>query len=100
MNRDRKAKPTITASSGNVFLDVGLHESEAKLHKMRADLMVEIEKQLKAKRLTQTKAAEVLHVSQARISDLIRGKTEKFSLDMLVTFLNRMGKSVDIKVVA
>jgi len=98
MTRHRNVKPAITPSSGNVFLDVGLDEAEAKLHKMRADLMVEIEKQIKAKKLTQIRAAEVLHVSQARISDLTRGKTEKFSLDMLVTFLNRMGKSVDVKV--
>lgn len=98
MTRDTHAKPTITASSGNVFLDVGFDDTEAKLHKLRADLMVEIEKQMKAQKLTQTMAAQILHVSQGRVSDLARGKVDKFSLDMLVTFLSRMGKTVDVKV--
>jgi predicted XRE-type DNA-binding protein len=60
--------------------------------------MIEIEKMIRAQNLTQIQAARILHVTQARVSDLKRGKTEKFSLDMLVTFAARMGKSVRMRI--
>ncbi|QAU24303.1 helix-turn-helix domain-containing protein [Dyella sp. M7H15-1] len=63
---------------------------------MRADLMIALEKQMKAQGLTQTAAAKVLGVSQSRVSDIVRGKAENFSLDMLVTFAARMGKPARI----
>ncbi|WP_240669016.1 XRE family transcriptional regulator [Dyella sp. M7H15-1] len=51
---------------------------------------------MKAQGLTQTAAAKVLGVSQSRVSDIVRGKAENFSLDMLVTFAARMGKPARI----
>lgn len=89
---------TITGSSGNVFADLGFPEPEATVLRMRAELMIAIEKMIEDKHLNQTDAARVLKVSQSRVSDLRRGKTEKFSLDMLVTFAARMGKAVELKV--
>lgn len=47
--------------------------------------------------MTQVHASKVLGVSQSRVSDLTRGKTEKFSLDMLVTFAARLGKPARIE---
>jgi len=66
----------------------------------RAGLMVQLEKQIKARKLTQVKAAELLDVSQGRISDLTRGKVEKFSLNMLVQFTARLGKPAKIELAA
>jgi predicted XRE-type DNA-binding protein len=85
----------ILASSGNVFADLGFPEPQATVHLMRAKLMVQIEKMIDEEKLTQVQAAKKLHVSQARISDLKRGKVEKFSLDTLIEFTLRMGKSVE-----
>ena len=51
----------------------------------------------KAKRLTQAKAAEILGVSQSRVSDLGRGKWERFSLEMLITLATRAGMRVTLK---
>ena len=68
---------TIVNSSGNVFIDLGYSPDEAAILQMRADLMADLRKFIKAKRLTQAKAAEILGVSQSRVSDLIRGKWEK-----------------------
>ncbi|HVI55250.1 MAG TPA: helix-turn-helix transcriptional regulator [Luteibacter sp.] len=85
---------TLTHSSGNVFADLGFSEPEASVHKMRSELMIAIEKMIDDKHLSQTEAAQVLKVSQSRVSDLRRGKVEKFSLDMLVTFAARMGNKV------
>lgn len=86
----------IHASSGNVFRDLGFDDAEAQVLALRADLMAQLDRTLKSRKLTQTAAAEVLGVSQGRVSDLTRGKIEKFSLDMLVTFAAKLGKPVRI----
>ena len=82
---------TVVNSSGNVFIDLGYSPDEAAILQMRADLMADLRKFIKAKRLTQAKAAEILGVSQSRVSDLIRGKWERFSLEMLITLATRAG---------
>jgi predicted XRE-type DNA-binding protein len=45
---------------------------------------------------TQSQAAEQLGIGQSRVSDLVRGKWEKFSLDMLITLAARAGKRVEL----
>lgn len=81
----------IQESSGNVFADLGFEPEEALNLKLRSDLMIEIEKLIEARGLTQTAAAEVLHVTQPRISDLVRGKVERFSVDSLIEMLGHAG---------
>lgn len=90
-------KVRVTPSSGNVFLDLGFDEAEAQVMALRADLMAQLARQIKVRRLTQVEAAELLGVSQSRVSDLARGKVEKFSLDMLVQFAARLGKPARIQ---
>jgi predicted XRE-type DNA-binding protein len=87
----------IVHSTGNVFIDLGFSSDEAAIFQMRADLMADLRKWIKAKRLTQAKAAENLGVSQSRISDLIRGKWERFSLEMLITLATRAGMRVSLR---
>ena len=87
-------------SSGNVFIDMGYPSEEAAILQMRADLMADLRKLIKAKKLTQAKAAEILGVSQSRVSDLTRGKWEKFSLEMLITLATRAGMHVTLKTAA
>ena len=88
---------TVINSSGNVFVDLGYSPDEAAILQMRADLMADLRKWIKAKRLTQAKAAEILGVSQSRVSDLIRGKWERFSLEMLITLATKAGIRVTLK---
>ncbi len=87
----------IVNSSGNVFIDLGYSPEEAAILQMRADLIADVRKWIKAKRVTQAKAAEILGVSQSRVSDLIRGKWERFSLEMLITLATRAGMRVTLK---
>ena len=87
-------------SSGNVFVDLGYSPDEAAILQMRADLMANLRKFIKAKKLTQLKAAEMLGVSQSRISDLARGKWEKFSLEMLIILATKAGMRVTLKTAA
>jgi predicted XRE-type DNA-binding protein len=90
----------IVNSSGNVFVDLGYSPDEAAILQMRADLMADLRRFIKSKRLTQAKAAEVLGVSQYRVSDLTRGKWEKFSLEMLIILATKAGMHVTVKTAA
>jgi len=94
MNKD------FTESSGNVFTDLGFSPEEAAILQMRADLMADLSKFIKARKLTQAKAAEIFGVSQSRVSDLTRGKWEKFSLEMLITLATKAGMRVSLKTAA
>ncbi len=90
----------IVDSSGNVFSDLGYTPEEAAILQMRADLMADLRKFIKTKKLTQAKAAEILGVSQSRVSDLARGKWEKFSLEMLIILATKAGMHVTLKTAA
>ncbi|MBA3726419.1 MAG: XRE family transcriptional regulator [Armatimonadetes bacterium] len=87
----------IRRGSGNVFTDVGFPPAEAAHLLIRTDLMLQIERVLKAQRLTQAKAAKVLGVTQPRVSDLVRGRVDLFSIDTLVEMLARLGVSVTLR---
>jgi predicted XRE-type DNA-binding protein len=87
-------------SAGNVFTDMGFSPDEAAILQMRTDLMAKLRKVIKARKLTQAKAAKLLGVSQSRVSDLVRGKWEKFSLEMLITLATRAGLHVTVKTAA
>ncbi|MGA2108067.1 MAG: helix-turn-helix transcriptional regulator [Syntrophorhabdales bacterium] len=91
---------TIAESSGNVFIDLGYSADEAAVLQMRADLMAGLRKFIKAKKITQARAAEILGVSQSRVSDLNRGKWEKFSLEMLIILATKAGMRVTLKAAA
>lgn len=82
---------SITESSGNVFIDIGFSPAEALVLTLRADVMLQLQRKIKSRQLTQRAAAELLGVSQSRVSDLMRGKSDKFSLDMLVLFAAKLG---------
>ena len=89
---------SVTKSSGNVFEDLGFDTAEAENLKLRAQLMRELETLIHKKRLSQSEAAELLGIHQSRVSDLVRGKIDRFSIDMLVKLLAKTGRQVEIKV--
>jgi len=78
-------------SSGNIFVDLGFPRDEAIILAMRADLMASMRLLIERRGWTQVAAAKALGISQSRVSDLVRGKWEKFSLDMLLVFASRAG---------
>lgn len=86
-----KTVPPITPSGGNVFADLDFEAAEAANLKLRAEAMSAIEQWIARSGLTQRQIGERLGVSQARVSDLKRGKIHLFSLDMLVSFMARLG---------
>ncbi len=90
------AKETVTESSGNVFTDLGFAPGEAAVLVMRADLMGRLRLLIEERGWTQAQAAAALEIGQSRVSDLVRGKWDKFSLDMLITLAARAGKRVEL----
>ncbi|MBF0127496.1 MAG: XRE family transcriptional regulator [Magnetococcales bacterium] len=90
----------ITESCGNVFLDLGFPPDEAEILAMRSNLMGQLRLMIDERGLTQQEAAKLLGVKQSRISDLVRGKFERFSLDMLISFAIRAGMRVEMHLAA
>jgi predicted XRE-type DNA-binding protein len=86
----------IYPSSGNVFIDAGFSRPEAERLLIRSDLMNQVADLIKKRRLTQARAAKIMGVSQPRVSDLVRGRIELFSIDMLVGMLGALGVSVTV----
>lgn len=68
--------------------------------KLRSALMIEIAERIKHRGLTQTQAADVLHITQPRVSALLKGKINDFRLDSLVDMAHRLGMHVSINVAA
>jgi predicted XRE-type DNA-binding protein len=93
-------KEKIVRSSGNVFVDLGFPPEEATILAMRADLMAQLRLVVEKRNWTQVEAAQALGISQSRVSDLMRGKWDKFSLDMLVTLATRAGLHCELKLAA
>ncbi len=90
----------VKGSKGNVFLDLGFEPAEAAVLQMRANLMADLRLYIEKNRLTQAEAARRLGIAQSRVSDLVRGKWEKFSLEMLITLEARRGRTVRVEIAA
>lgn len=88
----------ITPSSGNVFEDLGFEGGEAENLRVRARLMAPLERYVRERGVTQEEAAEELGTTQARISELMNGKIQAFSIDALINMLSRADLEVGVDV--
>lgn len=68
--------------------------------KLRSELMMTISETISERGFRQQDAADVLHISQPRVSALLKGKIDEFRLDALVDFAHRLGLHVSINVAA
>ena len=68
--------------------------------KLRSCLMIGIAERIKDQGLTQVQAARVLHITQPRVSALLKGKINDFRLDSLVDMAHRLGMHVTINIAA
>ena len=87
----------IVDSTGNIFTDLGFESGEAAILQMRAKLMNDLRAYIESSGITQMEAAEKLGIAQSRVSDLVRGKWEKFSLEMLISLEARVGRQVTLE---
>jgi predicted XRE-type DNA-binding protein len=100
----------VTKPGANIFLELGFSAEEAKrLHAasqkqindtrlLKEQLMAELTQWIEQHHLKQAEAAQVLMVSRPRVSDVVNRKTSKFTIDMLVELLSRIGKPVRLSV--
>lgn len=72
--------------------------AEAENMKLRASLMLALQDRIKASAMTQAQAAKLFGVTQPRISDLMRGKIDLFSIDTLVAMLATAGLHVEMQI--
>jgi predicted XRE-type DNA-binding protein len=96
MVKKREAKIPVTASSGNVFADLGFADSEEELTK--AQLLDLIWREIKRRRLTQVAAAALRGIDQPKVSALLNGRLANFSSERLMHLLTAPGQDVDITV--
>jgi predicted XRE-type DNA-binding protein len=89
-------KAHVTASSGNVFADLGLPNADQEL--MKARLTLQIYRLIKDRDLTQTEAGKILGIPQPHVSALMRNRSGNFSVGRLIDFLTALGQDVEITV--
>ncbi len=90
----------VTKGSDNVFLDCGFPPAEAENLRIRAKLMMALTGYIQKRKITQSRAARIMGVSQPRISDLMRGKIGLFTIDTLVNMVAAAGLKVDVDIAA
>ena len=73
----RKSAIAVTASSGNVFADLGFADPDEELAK--AQLASHIQDIIKRRRLTQIAAADLMGIDQPKVSALLNGRLTNFS---------------------
>src|SRR5262249_12350386 len=88
----------VTPSTGNVFRDLGFSNEESEHLLVRADLLIQVQRAITSKGITQAEAAKTLRVTQPRVSDLLRGRIDLFSTDTLIDMLARLGVGVRLVV--
>lgn len=91
-------KQKVSRSSGNVFKDLGFPIEEAEHLRIRSTLMIHLQKVIQGRGLKQAEAAKLFGVTQPRVSDLMKGKIDLFSIDTLIDMLARAGVRVKIGV--
>ena len=87
-----------TEGSANVFEDLGFEREEAANLKIRADLMLDLRRYIEQQGWTQEQAAHYFGETQPRISNLMRGEIDRFSVDKLIKMLAHAGMEVRVEV--
>ena len=96
MAKKKKEDIEVFIGCGNVFEDLEFPNPEEA--KAKADLSIQIYETIKRKKLTQKEAAKIMGIDQPKVSDIVRGKLSKYTLDRLMRFLRLLGRDIEIRV--
>lgn len=96
MSRKRTTDELVTDSSGNVFADLGLPCTEQEM--LKVSVACRITKVIQSRGLTQEQAGRLIGLDQPKVSALVRGRLEQFSIDRLFLFLALLGLDVDVRI--
>jgi predicted XRE-type DNA-binding protein len=91
-----KKRNDVEAGSGNVFADLGYRD--ARQRSLKVELAMEVNRILDERGLGQQRAAKLLGVHQPHVSDLVRYRLNRFSVERLMDFLSRLGRDVEIRI--
>ena len=80
-----KRKANITAGSSNIFADLNLPDAET--HFLKAQIVSEIYRLIKERKLTQVQAGKRMGISQPEVSRMLKGHFREYSTDRLMDFL-------------
>jgi predicted XRE-type DNA-binding protein len=78
-------------SQYNIYLAMGLEPEDAAVQAVRADLAAAITRHLERRGIRQARAATLLGLSQAAVSNLKRGKVDHLSIERLLRAMVRAG---------
>ncbi len=93
---DEKTKIGIERGSGNVFADLGRPEAEE--HYVKAQLVFRMQQIMKAEKLSQSRAADIMGIKQPDVSNLIRGRFRGYSIERILGFLRSLDQDIEIVV--
>lgn len=90
----KMGKDEIIESCGNLYADLNYKNAEEM--QTKAELAHEIYLIIQRKKLTQSKAAKLLRLTQPKVSNLVNGRLSGFSIERLINFLNILDYDVKI----
>ena len=89
-----RSKSDVIESGPNIFADLGLPDADG--HMLRAQLVAELYRLTTERKLTQTKAAAAMGISQPEISRLFKGHFREYSVERLLRFLTAFDRDIEI----
>ena len=95
-----KAEPEKSERYASVWDAIADTPEEAANLRVRSELMDKITELVEKNGWTQLEAAQRCGVTQPRISDLLRGRISRFSLDALVNIATALGCRVHVELEA
>ncbi len=87
-----------TKGNSSVFIDCGFAPAEAENLRVRAEIMIALQNYIEECGLTKRKAASLMGVPAAQITDLLRGHIENFSVGTLFDMLAAAGLRVELRI--
>ena len=96
MRRTDMGKISFEKSSGSVFADIGFTPAEAAGLTAKSSLIIAIKDMIERRKLTQQEAARLCGTDQPTLSKVFRGRIESVTIDRLASWLNALGRDVEI----
>ena len=96
MGKNIKQTTVKEISTGNVFADLGVPNSEQEL--LKAHLTLQIHRIIRDRKLTQAQAGKILGIQQPHVSTLMRNRAGSFSISRLMDFLTALDQDVEISI--
>src|SRR6202521_133835 len=90
----KKTLPAHDVGSGNIFADLGLPNAEE--YQLKAALVVQLQRLIKARKLSRIAAAKLIGIKQPDLSNILRGHYQGFSVERLMRMLTVFNQDVEI----